>query len=216
MNTDPKVAKLLNDTEQLVGEDEDADRNLVRGELLETHTLIPGILDSFDKDLQTAKCRPAIRRLIVATGKFLELPQCVDVPVFFPGGVLTFDISPGDPVVLVFSERCIDAWWQEGGMQDPIDSRTHDLSDAFAFIGFQPKPNALEDVLEGGTEVTTKSAGNRVSVRNDGTVHIGTSASISTFLPMVNGVVLGKGIDTLTGIPYSALGNASQTVMAKP
>jgi len=35
-------------------------------------------------------------------------------------------------------------------------------------------------------------------------------------LPMVNGVVLGKGIDTLTGVPYAALGSSSLTVMAKP
>ena len=129
MNTDPTLSKLLDDTEQLVGNDEDADRNLVHGMLLETHTLIPGVLKSYNNDLQTAVCQPAIRRLVVDTGKMVALPLCMDVPVFFPGGVLTFDLSPGDSVVLAFSERCIDAWWAAGGVQDPTELRNHDLSD---------------------------------------------------------------------------------------
>ena len=216
MITDTTLIKLLDDTEQYAGNDEDADRNLVHGMLLETHTCLPGELKSYNNDLQTAVCRPAVRRLLLATGKMVELPPCVDVPVFFPGGVLTFDIAPNDPVVLAFSERCIDAWWEAGGVQDLKDLRHHDLSDAFAFIGFQPKPSALTDVSQLGPEVRTRDGSNRVAVRKDGTVHIGAAASISILLPMVNGVVLGKGIDTLTGVPYAALGSSSLTVMAKP
>lgn len=217
MITDPSTLKLLDDTEQLAGNDEDADRNLVQGMLLETHTCLPGELQSFDADTQTAVCRPAIRRLVTTTGKLVELPPCVDVPVYFPGGVLTFDISPGDSVVLVFSERCIDAWWSAGGVQDPAELRHHDLSDAFAFIGFQPKPTKLTDVSQGnGPELRTRNGLNRIAVKNDGTIHIGAPASISILTPMINGVVLGKGVDTLTELPYSVLGSSSLTVMAKP
>jgi hypothetical protein len=216
MNTDPTINQLLDDTEQLVGNDEDADRNLVHGMLLETHTLLPGVLVSYNNDQQTAVCKPAIRRLVVDTGKMLTLPPCVDVPVFFPGGVLTFDISPGDSVVLAFSERCIDAWWHAGGVQDPVELRHHDLSDAFALIGFQPKPTVLQDVSQAGPELRTRDGSNRVSVRKDGTVHIGSAASASLLLPMVNGVVLASGIDTLTEVPFGLLGDSSVTVMAKP
>ena len=216
MNTDPTINQLLDDTEQLVGNDEDADRNLVHGMLLETHTLLPCVLKSYDNDLQTATCQPAIRRLVTATGKMVTLPLCVDVPVFFPGGVLTFDISSGDPVVLAFSERCIDAWWTAGGVQDPVELRTHDLSDAFALIGFQPKPTVLDDVSQAGPELRTRDGSNRVSVRKDGTIHIGAAASLSLLVPMTNGVVLGQGIDTLTEVPFGLLGDVSLTVMAKP
>jgi len=216
MITDPTANALLDDTEQLVGDDEDADRNLVHGMLLETHTLLPGIIKSFNLDLQTVEVRPAVRRLVTTTGKLVELPLCVDVPAFFPGGVLTFDIAPNDSCVLAFSERCIDAWWATGKVSDPPELRNHDLSDAFALIGFQPRPTVLNDVSQAGPELRTRDGGNRLSVRNDGTVHIGAAASLSLLVPMVNGVVMGKGVDTLTEVPYSVLGSSSLTVMVKP
>jgi hypothetical protein len=216
MNTDPTTNQLLDDTEQLVGNDEDADRNLAHGMILETHTLLPGVLKSYNNDLQTAVCQPAIRRLITATGKMVALPLCLDVPVFFPGGVLTFDVAPGDAVVLAFSERCIDSWWAAGGVQDPVDLRNHDLSDAFALIGFQPRPSALNDVSQAGPELRTRDGSNRLAVRKDGTVHIGASASTSLLVPLTNGVVLGQGVDTLTELPFGVLGDVSFNVMAKP
>lgn len=216
MNTTPKANQLLLDIQQLVGDEEDADRALVRGILLETHTCLPGEVVSFDKDLQVADIRPTIRRLLLPEGKLIELPLCVKVPCFFPGGSLTFDVNQGDDAVLIFSERCLDAWWTAGGVQDPVDLRNHDLSDGLALLGFSSKPKVLDDILQGGSELRLRDGSNRVSVRNNGTVHIGTSASLSLLVPMVNGLVLGKGVDTLTGVPYSVLGSSSLTVMAKP
>ena len=36
---------------------------------------------------------------------------------------------------MVFASRCIDAWWQSGGVQDQAEMRMHDLSDGFVSWG---------------------------------------------------------------------------------
>lgn len=85
----------------------------------------------------------------------IQMPLLVDVPVMFPGGggvSLTFPIKKGDECLVVFSARCIDAWWQLGAGsgatpgQVPPDARMHNLSDGFAFVGLRSNPRAQPSV----------------------------------------------------------------------
>ena len=65
------------------------------------------------------------------------------MPVVFPGGggfALTFPVAAGDECLVVFASRCIDAWWQSGGVGEPMEPRMHDLSDGFALIGVRSQP----------------------------------------------------------------------------
>lgn len=67
-----------------------------------------------------------------------KLPLLLDCPVVFPRGggcTLTFPVKAGDECLVVFSARCIDAWWQSGGIQLPMELRMHDLSDGFVMVG---------------------------------------------------------------------------------
>ncbi|EEU6051186.1 translation initiation factor IF-2 [Salmonella enterica] len=76
-------------------------------------------------------------------------PLLVDVPVVFPtsGGVtLTLPVSPGDECELKFQDRCIDFFWQNGGVQEPVDDRIHDLSDATCSVGQISQPNKIKNV----------------------------------------------------------------------
>lgn len=215
MNTDADINKLLLDTQQLVGHPEDADNFLVVSRLSEFHFSTPGIIQSFDKDTQTASIQPAIRRFILPDAKMIQLPICVDVPVCFYGGVLTFEVKRSDEALLVFGERSIDFWHARGGIQDPSEMRMCDLSDAFAFVGFNSLPKVLQDIHATAAELRLRNGSNRISVRDDGTTHIGTSASASIFAPLVNGAVVASGIDPFTKMTYGALGNASINVMVK-
>jgi len=77
------------------------------------------------------------------------LPLLVDVPVVFPrgGGVtLTFPVKAGDECQLIFNDRCIDFWWQSGGVQLPVDPRQHDLSDAVAIVGLQSQAKKISNI----------------------------------------------------------------------
>jgi phage baseplate assembly protein gpV len=53
----------------------------------------------------------------------------------------------------MFASRCIDYWWQQGGVQLPIDARMHHLSDAFAFVGVMSQARLL---TSGASATTTQ------------------------------------------------------------
>lgn len=115
-------------------------------------TTLPGIIVSFDPDEVTAVVQPALQGTVQSkdgTVAAKNLPLLIHVPVVFPrgGGVtLTFPIAEGDECVVHFSGRCIDGWWQSGGVQLPMDTRMHDLSDAFCVVGPQSQVKKISGI----------------------------------------------------------------------
>ncbi|MCL9653139.1 hypothetical protein L2088_00345 [Pseudomonas protegens] len=76
-------------------------------------------------------------------------PLLLDCPVQFPAGggcTLTFPVAKGDECLVVFSSRCIDAWWQSGGIQVQAELRMHDMSDGFALLGFRSLPRMIPGI----------------------------------------------------------------------
>ncbi|SPP31639.1 hypothetical protein ARAF_0781 [Arsenophonus endosymbiont of Aleurodicus floccissimus] len=114
---------------------------------------MPGIIQSFDASKVTCVVQPAIKGTLTdskGNAQSMNLPLLVDVSVVFPrgGGVtMTFPIKSGDECLVVFADRCIDFWWQNGGIQEVIDPRQHDLSDAFAFIGAQSQKQKISSMI---------------------------------------------------------------------
>ncbi len=116
-------------------------------------TSIPGILQSFDATKMTAVVQPAIQAqaLDPKTGKWsnVTLPLCLDVPVQFQRGGgygFTFPLVSGDEGILLFSSRCIDAWWQSGGVQPQAEFRMHDLSDGMFLPGVSSVPHVPANI----------------------------------------------------------------------
>lgn len=135
----------LNDPEAAIGA-------ALRGALAQTWTAMPAIIGDFDPVAMTCTAQPAIRaRITTPEGREQNatLPLLVDCPVYFPSGgncTLTFPVKPGDECLVVFASRCIDAWWQSGGVQEQAESRTHSLADGFALVGVRSRPRALPGV----------------------------------------------------------------------
>ncbi|MGK3134884.1 Gp138 family membrane-puncturing spike protein [Pantoea trifolii] len=113
---------------------------------------LPGIIESFDPIACTCTVQPALKgQTADELGNLTSapLPLLVDVPVIFPRGggcTITFPVKAGDECLVVFSDRCIDFWWQSGGVQEPVDPRQHDLSDAFAIVGPQSQANVIGNI----------------------------------------------------------------------
>ena len=128
----------------------------------EIWTASPAIVvdEGFDANLLTVSAQPAIQAQVRApTGQSwinAALPKCVDCPVIFAGGggyVATMPIALGDEGLLVFADRCIDAWWQNGGPTQPqAELRMHDLSDGFFIPGVFSNPRAKQ--ITGGASAT--------------------------------------------------------------
>src|ERR1700761_5777163 len=108
---------------------------------------LPGIIQSFDSARQVVSVQPAIREYV--QGQFITLPRLDDVPIALPrsggsGGYgLTVPIQAGAECWLLFSDLCIDASWQSGGVQNPILPWRHQIGDAVAIIAAWSKPNAV-------------------------------------------------------------------------
>ena len=102
------------------------------------HCALPGIVESYNTETQTASVRPALRS---RAGKdVVQLPLLTDVPVFIPGSEHgNWTVEAGDSCLLIFSDACIDGWFETGSAALPPSGRQHDLSDAFAFVGFRPR-----------------------------------------------------------------------------
>lgn len=157
----------------------------IRDALLNVHTMLPGIILSFSSDLQTAQVQPAIQRIFTGKGA-VNLPVCIDVPVAFPGGgdyQLTFPVKQGDECTLSFSERCIDFWFENGGVQLPAAYRMHDYSDAFANVGVNSKPKKLSGFAMDGAHLRTRDGSAWVKLKQDGTVEAVNGSGKHTLKP---------------------------------
>lgn len=136
------------DRRELQNDPETSLRLAIDGRLKSLWTAIPGIVQSVDRDKRTCEVQPAIQGLVGlqdGTTKYVDLPLLVDVPIIMPsagGFTLSLPIKSGDEVLVIFASRCIDSWWQSGGVGVPMELRMHDLSDGFAVPGPKSVPNA--------------------------------------------------------------------------
>jgi phage baseplate assembly protein gpV len=134
------------DRRERIGDPEEMMRMAAEGSQSKLWTAMPGIVQSFDAAAMTCVVQPAISAVVRdETGQFGEvvLPLLLDCPVVFPGGggcTLTFPIKQGDECLVVFASRCIDSWWQLGGIQGQAELRMHDLSDGFVLPGVRSQP----------------------------------------------------------------------------
>lgn len=155
------------DNRERISDPEEALRVAMEGMRTGLWTSMPGFIESFDPSTLTATVQLTIKGVVTGAdgrARFVNMPLLVDVPVHFPRGgncTLTFPVAQGDECLVVFAARCIDAWWQSGGVQVPMEPRMHDLSDGFAFVGFFSQATKIA--------VSTVSAQLR---SNDGTTFI--------------------------------------------
>lgn len=137
------------------------------------HTALPAKVVDFNPQNQTATLAVQITQ-ILTDGGTVQIPPLVDVPVAFPRGggfAVTFPLNAGDEGIAIFSERCIDGWWQSGRASEPMDYRQHDLSDAMFIPSICSVPNAIEGFYTGGLSMQTLDGSTFIRITN-GTIHI--------------------------------------------
>ena len=127
---------------------ENALRVIFRDLLKSVHTMLPGIIESFDATTQRAKVALATSQMC-RDGQILNHPPLINVPVQFPrwgSFTISFPVNPGNQCAVFFSERSLDKYLRFGKVSDvPDDTRFFDLSDAFAVPGLSSDEKIVPD-----------------------------------------------------------------------
>ena len=170
-------------------------------------TSFPGVIQSYDPTKRTCVVQPALKALVEdvkGVKSWVNLPLLVDCPVQFPSGgglTLSFPLTQGDECIVVFSARCLDAWWQLGGVQVQAELRMHDLSDGMVIPGLRSVPNVEPALSTNSAQLRTFGGDTLVEVTTSGEINITASSSVNVTAPGItlNGPVTINGPLTATG-----------------
>lgn len=155
-------------------------------------TAIPGVVTAVDLTAQTVSVQPSVQGTISApdgSSRSVNLPLLVDVPIVWPragGFALTFPIAANDEVLVVFASRCIDSWWQSGGVGTQAEVRMHDLSDGFAVLAPTSQPRKLSNVSSANVQLRDDAGTTYVEIAPGGKIKLLGATSIDLNAPTVN------------------------------
>jgi hypothetical protein len=106
---------------------------VVTSRLQSVYTSLPGRVLAFSALSSTCTVQPF--PAIYQDGEAVDLPVLHGVPVGFPSGggaSVTYPLTAGDVVLLVFASAPLGRYREDGAEGDPSDVRRFDLSDAWA------------------------------------------------------------------------------------
>lgn len=155
----------------------EAMETLIRRIIKGTYTHLPALITSFNPVTQIAKVIPVVQATKNIDNKisFENLPELIEVPVLFchgksKGFSMTYPVDLGDECLLSFSMKGFDNWHDTGEISravEPIASRSHNISDAIAFVGLSSRPNVIQNFQNDCIEIRNKARDSRVSVYDD-------------------------------------------------
>lgn len=161
------------DQREQSGDHMEALQAMLDGRQARIWTSMPGIIQSFNAEKMTCEVQPTLMGLQTkpdGSQVAVRMPLCVDCPIVFPSGggfTLTFYPAQGDECLLIFASRCIDAWWQSGGVQKQQEFRLHDLSDGFVIPGPRSVPRALANIKQNAVQLRSDDGLTYMEINSD-------------------------------------------------
>ena len=152
-------------------------KDAVNAAMANLWTCLPCEVLEYDSGAVTVNVQPLIKiPVYLPDGEIetVELPMLLDVPVMFPcagGFTITHPIQKGDECLVNFADRNIDLWWQSGGIQNPFDTRKHDLSDGFAFFRPQSQAKKISGISTTDLEIRNDSNTCKIQIKPNGEIH---------------------------------------------
>lgn len=150
MSSEPTEAELL--------------RRAIENRLLDLHTSLPAVVESYDRSKQTVDVRLAVKRAIASddqTTSYEEIPILRNVRVKFPLGRTVFGgatarkffiawpLQKGDPVDVIFDEQYVGDYRESGTVpSSPIFTGRFNLSSAYAIPGGGANSDAIVNLAE--------------------------------------------------------------------
>ena len=91
------------------------------------------------------------------------IPKAV---IVYPGSddfIFTFPLKAGMSGLLVYCDRCVDAWWQSGGVQSQLEPRVHDATDACFIPGLKWKGKTPANINQNSAELRSFSGDTKIT-----------------------------------------------------
>lgn len=191
------------DRRERIADEEETLRMAFDSQLANLWTALPAIVTAVDLGAMTLSAQPALRgEILQPSGEYVKtnMPVLVDVPIVFPsagGFTLTLPIAAGDEVLIIFAARCIDAWWQSGGVQDQLEFRMHDLSDGFAIPGPRSQPKAIPSISSTNVQLRSDDGATFLEITPSGAANVTAPAGMTFTTPTATftGAVIIGGVD---------------------
>lgn len=178
--------------EERLDDPEESLRLAMESQQAQIWTALPGVVAAVNLAAQTLSVQPTVQGSVASPDgakQLVNLPLLVDVPIVWPragGFALTFPIAAGDEVLVVFASRCIDSWWQSGGIGAPAEARMHDLSDGFAILAPTSQPKKLSGVSSTNVQLRDEAGTTYVEITPDGKARVVAATQIDVEAPTVN------------------------------
>lgn len=145
---------------------------IVANRIADMHICMPAKIIKYDYKTRKADVQPGINQKY-NDGEVVVLPIIHNVPVVHPaagGASIIFPVKIGDSVLLMFSEKSLEEWLQDGKQATPDDPRQNDLTDAIALIGLFPfsSPSPAEN----GADLLIDFSGSKIRLKPNGSLEI--------------------------------------------
>lgn len=179
-------------------EDREVYDAILKGAKQSIRVSMPGVIKSFDPETVTCVVEVSIYipKPESAEGKSIDrlaqdnvfYPLILDAPVIFPRGggcTLTFPVSAGDECLVIFADRCIDFWWQNGGVQNGSRGRMHDYSDAFVIPGPQSQAKKISGISTTAAQLRTDDGSAFIELAAGGDITATTTGNATINAPEI-------------------------------
>ena len=185
-------------------------KRMIDNALMDMHVSFPGKVNKYDYTTQKADVQPLIKRRF-RDGTVLSYPIITSVPVVFPrvsNSYVYLPIKKGDKVLCVISDHSLDNYLFGGQEIDPMDIRSHHLSDAFCIPGAYDFHNPISD-LSNADDLIIKNGDIKITAKPGGTMSIVGTDGVDLVTEADNLAAAGAGATVLTALGIMPLLNQS-------
>ncbi|MEG1232258.1 MAG: Gp138 family membrane-puncturing spike protein [Acinetobacter sp.] len=170
--------------------------------MMDVRVSMPARIVSFDPATKTAQVEICMQ-MVDDDDSAIEYPPLVDCPCLFTRGGgfhVVHPYSAGDSGLVLFSDRCLDGWFESGKTAPPMDFRVHSMSDAY-FIGGADHLGNVSPIVNGAVFIGKDDNSAGLQINADGSLIL-KGASLQIEPPVTtNSTITANGQITANGKP---------------
>jgi len=160
--------------------------------VMDVRVSMPARIVSFDPATKTAQVEIMLK-MVDEDDAPVDYPPLTDCPCVFTRGGGFHVVHPykaGDNGLVLFSDRCLDGWFESGQAAVPMDYRIHSMSDAY-FIGGADNMTDVSPIVSGAMFIGKDDNSAGMTIKASGDIDLnGVNISPSGIITLPDGTIL--------------------------